>query len=95
MKAFDDNGLLIKNVGKGPAINIRWKLNNQTKWQEAAALEVGAARETPLHLKSVINQGKIECEFESINGVNYVTESGFSGNESELDLRHTFRRRDS
>ena len=87
--------MLIKNVGNGPAINIRWKLNNQMKWQETAALEVGAARETALHLMSVINKGKIECKFESINGVTYITESGFSGDESELDLRHTFRRVDS
>jgi len=91
-KGFDDNGLLIKNVGNGPAINVRWKLNSQMQWQETAALEVGVARETALHLKSVINHGKIECMFESINGVTYITESGFSGDASDLDLRHTFRR---
>jgi hypothetical protein len=91
---FDSKHLLIKNVGNGPAINVRWKLNNQTKWLESAALETGTARESPLYLKSVINQGKIECMFDSINGITYITETGFSGDESDLDLRHTFRKAD-
>jgi hypothetical protein len=45
-------------------------------------------------LANVINKGVIECVFESINGVGYMTQTGFSGEASELDLRHTFKKLD-
>lgn len=91
---FDDKGLFVRNVGKGPAINIRWRTVGNTKWIEGPALDVGASYVSTIRLANVINKGVIECVFESINGVGYMTQTGFSGEASELDLRHTFKKLD-
>ena len=93
---FDWYPLLVKNVGAGAAINIRWRTTNnpRARWVEGPALEAGGCKESKLHIKNVINNGVIECVFESIGGIGYITETGFSGNETELDLRHTFRKLD-
>lgn len=88
-----DAPLFLKNVGVGVALNIRWRYTEKDyPWQEFPALGPGEALKVPFLIKEVINNGAVECEFESLSGARYSTTSFFSEKTTNLDFRHSFRR---
>ena len=89
-----DTPLFLKNVGVGVALNIRWRYTGKAEhsWQEFSALGPGESRAVSFLIKHVINNGAVECEFESLSSTRYSTFSGFSENTQNLDFRHSFKK---
>jgi hypothetical protein len=84
--------LQIKNVGNGPALNIRWKTINGKNWVEEPVLAKGESRLTLLRTKTIINGGQaVICVYESMSRRGYQTDTGFSENTEDLQLRHSFK----
>lgn len=91
----DSNGapLFIRNVGVGVALNVRWRYTDDDHpWQEFPALGPGESLRVSFLIRDVINNGAVECEFESLSGTRYSTLSGFSESTQNLDFRHSFRK---
>lgn len=85
--------LFLKNVGVGVALNVRWRYTGiEHSWQEFPTLGPGEALRVPFLIRDVINNGALECEFESLSGAHYSTLSGFSENTTGLDFRHSFKK---
>jgi hypothetical protein len=87
-----DRPLWIKNVGNGPALNIRWRGANRESWVEEPMLAAGERRLTMLAIKGVIMGGRsVICVYESMSRRGYQTDTGFTENTKDLQLRHTFK----
>lgn len=87
-----DAPLRLANCGQGVALNLRWKYSGKTQtWMEFPALGPGDTRLAPFLIRDIINNGSIECVFESISGASYSTVSLFSEN-TNFDFRHQFKR---
>jgi hypothetical protein len=84
--------LCIKNIGAGPALNIRWKTLNGKNWVEEPVLASGESRLTLMRIKTILNGGRaVTCVYESMSRRGYQTETGFSENTQDLQLRHSFK----
>jgi hypothetical protein len=84
--------LQIKNVGNGPALNIRWKAINAKNWVEEPVLAKGESRLTLLRTEAIINGGQaVICVYESMSRRGYQTDTGFSENSQDAQLRHSFK----
>jgi hypothetical protein len=84
--------LFIKNIGNGPALNIRWKGLIEGNWVEEPVLGSGESRLTLLRIRTIINGGgTVMCVFESMSRRGYQTKTGFSENTQDLQLRHSFK----
>jgi hypothetical protein len=91
---FDNSPLMIENVGAGVALNIRWRVTKPKpgKWQECRSLGAGKFQLSRIYIRHVVDDGPIECEFESLSGFRYLTTAEFSKDSPNLDLRHTFKK---
>ena len=79
----------------GPALNIRWRYRKEQDraGHEFPALGAGEVMEVSFVLRDVINNGAaIECEFESLSGVRYLTTSEVKDATQTFDFQHRFRR---
>ena len=92
--SFDKVPLILKNLGAGVALNVRYQLekNKGGPWIEAPALAVGDSVASHMILKNVLFRNPLVCEFESLSGVKYETTSFISDLTTDFDLRHTFKR---
>jgi hypothetical protein len=90
-QGFDKSPLVLKNLGSGVALNIRYQLlkNAGGPWIEAAALPVGGSVVSHILLSHIL-QNPLICEFESLSGAKYRTESFISELTTNLDPRHKF-----
>ena len=86
-----ENKLLIRNVGIGAAMNIRWRTTRvpDAKWIEVAALAAHEDRKSALSKTTLVFGISVECQFEGMGGIQYTTLSYFS-KDTDLDIRHTF-----
>ena len=89
---FDQNPLILKNVGNGVALNARYQMAKSKggPWIETPALQVDNSIETHMLLKHLLDMNALVCEFESMSGTHYRTESYISDVTTDLDLRHRF-----
>ena len=89
---------MLKNVGAGPAINIRLIVSGLALGladidEDFQALAPGEARKIDLPLEDLSTS--VTCTFESIEGTAYESESTWFEKDSSrltLNLRHKFRR---
>lgn len=77
IRNFADRNLIIKNVGNGPALNIRWRLSAWQEWSSAPALSPGGFIRPPLKPKEVDDGGGGECTFVSLGGKRYRSQSKY------------------
>jgi hypothetical protein len=90
-----DGPLSMRNFGVGPALNIRWRYRKEQNrpGREFPALGPGEVMGVSFVLRDVINGGMaIECEFESLSGVRYLTTSEVEEATQTFDFHHRFRR---
>ena len=90
-----DGPLSIRNFGVGPALNIRWRyLRAQNRaGHEIPALGPGDVKGVSFVIRDVMNGGMaVECEFESLSGVRYLTTSEVEDATQTFDFQHKFRR---
>jgi hypothetical protein len=84
--------LCIKNIGNGPALNIRWKTLNGKNWVEEPVLASGDSRLTLVRIKTILNGGHaVICVYESMSRRGYQTDTGFSESTQDIQLRHSFK----
>ena len=84
--------LLLKNVGTGPALNIRYRLNSWADWATSPALRPGGSIKPGLKSKEVRVGGGAHAEFTSLSGKRYRSRSEFVTvpPANSLLLEHSF-----
>lgn len=85
--------LKLTNIGSGPALNISWQYENKRRPILANSLGLGGELELGIKTKELINGGgSITCEFESLGGIRYKTETQLITDEGRYSfhLEHRF-----
>jgi hypothetical protein len=92
--SFDQNPLILRNLGSGVALNIRYRLESSedSPWVEAPALPIDGRAVSGLYLKHLVTNLPVTCEFESLSGARYRSESYIGVHTTDLDLRHKFEK---
>jgi hypothetical protein len=91
---FEKEPLFLKNVGSGPALNIKWQFvkNDGGPWNEEPVLPAGSEIKSRLTLRLLFDHGALRCHFESLSGIKYETTSAIGELTTKFDPRHTFKR---
>lgn len=88
---FERAHLIIKNVGAGVGLNIRWRYRKiaHSGWIGCPALAPGDYIRPPVHSKDVRDGEGIDCQFSSLSGTEYrsITTCGMTPGSS-LELQH-------
>lgn len=87
-----DRYLLLENVGAGPALNIRYRLNSWADWATSPVLRPGESIKPGLKSNEVRVGGGADAEFTSLSGKRYRSKSRFVTipPANSLLLEHSF-----
>jgi len=78
LRAFQDRNLILKNVGTGPALNIRWRLRTwSSDMATAPALGPTGFIRPALKPPDIDASGGAECTFTSLGGRSYRSTSKY------------------
>jgi hypothetical protein len=87
---FDHSNLILKNVGVGVSLNVRWrymKIKN-SGWIGCPALAPGEFVRPPVHPRDVLDGNGVECEFSSLSDTKYRVIITYGKPGSSLELQH-------
>jgi hypothetical protein len=92
LRAFQDRNLILKNVGNGPALNIRWRLSAWSDFSTAPALGPTGFIRPALKPPDIDAAGGAECSFTSLGGRSYRSTSKYARvpPANSILLEHTF-----
>jgi hypothetical protein len=91
LRPFDERNLLLKNLGAGIAINIKWRYKRiaTSTWMGVPALAPNGFIRPAVNPRDLLNGKGIECEFESASGARYRSFSFYSEEaDRSLEIRH-------
>jgi hypothetical protein len=73
LRDFENAFLILKNVGVGVSLNVRWRYRKiaNSGWIACPALAPGGFIRPPVHPRDVLNWDGVECEFSSFSGTKY------------------------
>jgi hypothetical protein len=94
LRDFDHANLILKNVGAGVALNVRWRYQciKNSGWVGCPALASGDFIRPPVHPRDVLDGSGVEVEFSSLSDTRYRATVTCGSPGSSLEMQHKVER---
>lgn len=91
LRDFEHGNLILKNVGAGVALNVRWRYQRtkNSGWIGCPALASSDCIRPQVHPRDVLDGGGVEIEFSSLSDTRYRATVTCGSPGSSLEMRHT------